>query len=95
MVELGEISYSSRDGFVGFAVAKMTIIAGIKQIDESRFRINYLVEDPDSTKVVMNIYEASDRESYNGIIIGGVTSTLIKGEGSYILNLESYALGEY
>ena len=95
--DLGEISYSKQDGLVGRVAPEMTILPGVEQIDESQFKINYRVEDPDSNDIRIDLYADRDPEGYNGSAIGQAIASIpvTKGEGSYILNTEGFAPGKY
>ena len=96
-MNLGEISFQKRDGIVGRIAPEMTILPGIEQIDESQFKFNYEVEDPDSDDIRMDIYADINQEGYNGLDIGqSIASVPVsKGQGSYILGTEGFAPGEY
>ena len=95
--DLGEISYSKQDGLVGRVAPEITILPGVEQIDESQFKIDYRVEDPDSNDIRIDLYADRDSEGYNGSAIGQAIASIpvTKGQGSYILNTEGFAPGEY
>ena len=94
---LGEISYGKQDGIVGRIVPEMDILPGIEQIDESKFKISYEIEDPDSDDIRVDFYGDINQEGYNGLSIDRPIASIpvSKGRGSYILDTEGFAPGEY